>query len=245
MKTNIYHITQFEDNSAYLLFSGCGWNCKGCIRLYTNGWDLHLPDSVKENLNKIYGNSLSELKLDLNDVIKILKDNNAKKLHLGGGEPTEDPNIEKILKVLKDNNFWTRLVTNGEFLTDEIIDSVDELCVSIRALDDELHKPYTGRSNKKTLDNFEKFYKTGKIELESIYIPGVVECEEILKIAKYIAKFNKNLRYRIDKFISCGYARNAAPDEVEACLKNVKTILPNAYILPQGIKIYSKCLYPN
>ena len=247
MQTNVYHITQFKDNSAYLNFLGCRWKCKGCVRL--SGWDSHLSPSDRENLNKIYGNSISSLKLDLNDVIKILTANNVKKVYPGGHEPTLDPHIAGILKILKENNIRTKLVTNGEFLTDEIIDSVDEVTLSIKALDDEIHKAYTGASNKRTLENFEEFYVSGKIEPESIYIPEVVECEEILKIAAYIADYDRNLKYRIDKFRSYGnYKRDASGEEVEECLKKVKKILPNAYTFTPGIndnKInYAECLYP-
>ncbi len=243
MQTNIYHITQFKDNSAYLNLLGCDWRCRGCVRLL--GWDSHLSSSDRKKLNITYPNP-HNLKLGLDAVVKILKKNNVKGLYLGGGEPTSDPNIVKILKILKENGFLVKLVTNGEFLTDEIIDSVDEVTLSIKALDDEIHKAYTGVSNKRTLENFEEFYASGKIEMESIYIPEVVDCREILKIAGYIAGYNKNLRYRIDKFKSCGgYGRNAANEEIKGCLKKVKEILPNAYTFASEKRgTYAKCLYP-
>ena len=128
MKTNIYHITQFKDNSAYLNFIGCRWKCKGCARLL--GWDSHLSPNDIENLNKIYPNR-QHLKLEVNDVVKILTANNAKKLYLGGEEPTLDPNIVGILKTLKENGFLTKLVTNGEFLSEKIMELVDEVTLSI------------------------------------------------------------------------------------------------------------------
>jgi len=246
MQTNIYHITQFKDNSAYLNFIGCRWKCKGCARLL--GWDSHLsPDDIK-NLNKIYPNR-QRLKLEVNDAVKILTSNNAKKVYLGGEEPTLDPNIVEILKILKENDFLTKLVTNGEFLSEKIIELVDEATLSIKALGDEINRSYTGVSNEKTLKNFEKFCDSGKIELESIYIPELVECEEILKIANHIADYNKDLKYRIDKFYSYnGYKRDATEKEVGGCLKKVKRILPNAYTFTSrsmGDKIdYAECLYP-
>ncbi len=242
---------QFKDNSAYLNFLGCNWKCRGCVRL--RGWESHLSPSDVENLNKIYPEDHKpKLRQNLNEVIKILKDNKAKKVYLGGHEPTIDPNIMKILEGLKDEGLWLKLVTNGELLTDEIIDMVDEATLSIKALDDKIHKSYTGASNKKTLENFERFYGSKKIEAESIYIPGLIECEEILKIAEYIAGYNKNLRYRLDRYLSySGYGQNATEKEVETCFNEVKKILPNAYTfasvwgMKTGNKInYAKCLYP-
>ncbi len=248
MKTNVYHILQFNDNSVYLQFLGCNWRCKGCIRL--QGWDRHLSPNDVENLSKIYSESdKQKLKLDLEDVVKILENANAKKVFLGGHEPTIDPNIVKILEKLKEEGFWIKLATNGSFLTDKIINLVDEVTLSIKAMDDEIHKFYTGVSNKRTLKNFEKFCNSEKIEMESIYIPGLIECEEILRIAEYIAKHNKNLRYRIEKYISTGYGRNATDEEVNTCYEKVKKILPNAYTFSMKWKKeterkYAKCLWP-
>jgi len=249
MKTNIYHILQFNDNSAYLQFLGCNWRCKGCIRL--RGWDRHLSPNEIERLSKIYSESdKQKLKLDLEDVVKILRNANAKKLFLGGHEPTIDPNIVKILEKLKEEGFWIKLATNGSLLTDKIINLVDEVTLSIKTMNDEIHKFYTGVSNKKTLENFEKFCNSEKIEMESIYIPGLIECEEILRIAEYIAKHNKNLRYRIEKYISTGYGRDATYEEVNKCYEKVKKILPNTYTFSMKWKrketerIYARCLWP-
>lgn len=248
IRTNIYHITQFSDNSVYLHFFGCNWKCKGCVRLQK--WDTHLSPSDRENLNKIYPESkanLKDLRLNLHNVIKILKENNVKKVYLGGHEPTIDPNIVSILEKLKEEGLWIKLITNGQFLNTEIMDRIDKATLSIKAIDDKIHKSYTGMSNKRTLKNFEKFCNSGKIEVESIYIPDVVECEEILKIAEYIARHNKNLRYRIDRYLYSGYGRDAAEEEVERCFKKVKEILPNAYTFASRwgkAKGYAKCLYP-
>jgi len=249
MLTNIYHITQFNDNSAYLNFLGCRWRCKGCVRLL--GWDSHLSPSDREKLVGSYGKTQktqSSLRLQLDGIIKILKDSNAKKkkLYLGGYEPTLDLNIVRVLETLRNERFLIKLVTHGEFLSEQIMELVDEVTLSIKALDDELHKTYAGVSNMRTLRNFEKFYNSGKIEIETIYIPEVVECEEILKIARYVASYNKNLRYRIDRFYSYdGYKRDAAAEKVEECLKKVKEILPNAYtFVSEKGGSYAKCLYP-
>ena len=252
MKTNIYHIMQFKDNSAYLNFLGCNWKCKGCVRL--RGWNSHLSPNDIKRLNKIYHElNKSKLKLSLDDTVKILKDNNIKKAYLGGHEPTIDPNILKIMRRLKDEGFWIKLITNGHLLSEKIMDLVDEVTLSIKALDDEIHKAYAGASNKRTLENFEKFHNYEKIEMESIYIPELIECEEILKIAKYIAKYNKNLRYRIDKYLSySGYGRGAEEEKVEMCLKKAKNILPNTYTFAsmwgnmrrKREGEHAKCLYP-
>lgn len=244
MLTNIYHITQFDDNSAYLNFLGCRWRCKGCVRLL--GWDSHLSPSDREELGDRYMGIQSSLRLQLDDIIKILKEHNTKKLYLGGYEPTLDPNLVKILKILRNWEYQIKLVTNGEFLSKRIMELVDEVTLSIKALDDEIHKAYAGVSNRRTLRNFERFHNSEKIEIETIYIPEVIECEEILEIARYLASYNKNLVYRIDRFHSYdGFKRDATLEEVRGCLEKVKRILPNAYSFTSREKPnYAKCLYP-
>lgn len=244
IKTNIYCITQFKDNSTYLHFLGCNWKCRGCIRFV--GWDIHISPSDIKNLNKIYPNKLLLIQ-NFENVVRILKLNNAKKLYLGGNEPTTDPNIVKILNGLREEGFWAKLITNGSLLNTNIVDACSEITFSIKALNDEIHEFYTGFSNKETLKNFERFYDCGKIEVESIYIPGLIECEEILKIAKYIAGYNKNLKYRIDKYIYTNCWRDATEEEIKACVSKVKKILPNTYTFASSRrrnKSYAKCLYP-
>jgi len=128
---------QFNSNSAYLNFLGCNWNCKGCVRL--QGWESHLSPSDIKNLNKIYPESdKPKLKLNLEDVVKILKDNNAKKVYLGGHEPTIDPNIIEILRRLNNEGIWVKLVTNGYLLNEKMIDLVDEITLSIKAIKEHL-----------------------------------------------------------------------------------------------------------
>ncbi|MFN3527913.1 MAG: hypothetical protein ACK4YO_02290, partial [Candidatus Altarchaeaceae archaeon] len=153
------------------------------------------------------------------------------------------------IETLKNENFYVKLVTNGELLNEKIVNLCDEITLSIKALNNEIHKEYTGTSNEKTLKNFEKFCDLNKIEIESIYIPNLIECEEILEIAKYIAKFNKNLRYRIERYIYSGYGREATIEEVEKCAEKVKKILPNTYTFAQKFgrnprAKKAKCQYP-
>ena len=120
--------------------------------------------------------------MSIEEVVRILKENGVKLAFFGGGEPTIDRELKPLIKHLKKEGIDVWLVTNGELLDKELVD-----LVKIRTLDDELHKKITGVPNYKALENFKRFVKSGKIVAETVYVKGLVECDEILRIAKFIA----------------------------------------------------------
>ena len=189
---NVYHITYTpETKTANLHFYGCNFNCLGCIRRKTP-YDIHLKAQPK---NKIRF-------MSLDGVLKILDGLDAKKVILLGGEPTIDPELPILTEKLRAHGICNVLLTNGYALTEELLENMDKICVSIKAYSDELHRKFTGRSNKNVLKNFEKIYNSGvSLSSESIYIPGLIDAEEIENIAQFISSIGQEIPYHIDAYI--------------------------------------------
>jgi pyruvate-formate lyase-activating enzyme len=248
--TKIYHIVQFTyDNSLYVFFKGCNFQCKGCI-LKQSIWDCHISNKEKhilQAINKIKFLSLSNFKA-------LIKELNPKKAVLGGGEPTIDKKLLDIICLLNAFDVESHLLTNGFILNREFIKSLENaglssICVSIKAYDKFLHQFYTGKPNKPVLDNF-KLLNESKIKLmaESVLIPGLIEQDEIEKIAKFIAEVNPYIPYRIDGFIPINNTPWKAPSskEVINASKLAKKYLKNVHFIHEKTKIKGKAInvYP-
>jgi len=236
--TRVYHIVKFQDGNAYLLFDGCNWRCKYCVWREVTRWSLCLPEKTRQQLDYLWKERKVRY-LTVEEVERILEKERVKIAFLGGGEPTLDPELKPLMKALAKRGIKVWLVTNGEGLDDEIVDIAYGITFSIKALDEELHKRITGVSNSKVLENFRRYAKSGKIVAETVYVPGLVECEEIMKIAEFIASINPNIALRIDPLV-----QGADLEEVDKCIEKVKNVL-NAYrIKVKGEVKPPKLLYP-
>ncbi|MDK2870490.1 MAG: hypothetical protein PWP39_1725 [Pyrococcus sp.] len=236
--TRVYHIVKFQDGSAYVLFDGCNWKCKYCVWREVTRWNLCLPEETRKKLDYMWKERKVRY-LTVEEVQEILEKEKVKAAFLGGGEPTLDPELKPLIKSLTKKGIKIWLITNGEGLDDEIVEIVHGITFSIKALDEELHKKLTGVSNSKVLENFKRYAKTGKVVAETVYVPGFVECEEIMRIAEFIASINPNMTLRIDPLV-----QGTNLDEVDNCIEKVKNIV-NAYrIKVKGEIRPPKLLYP-
>ncbi|MEM3571892.1 MAG: radical SAM protein [Candidatus Bathyarchaeia archaeon] len=248
--TNIYHITYYTyDNSIYIFFQGCNFKCKGCI-LKQLIWDCHLNDETQHTLQAI-----KDLRrLSLSEFKDIIKGVDVREAILGGGEPTIDKELPNIINMLNALGVKTRLLTNGYVVNEDFIKKLEEaglssICVSIKSYDDNIHQFYTGRSNEPVLNNF-KILNKSWIELtaESILIPGLIEDDEIERIAKFIASINPSIPYRIDAFIPIDNAPWRAPslEEMIKALKIAKRYLKKVHYIYSKTKIEGKVIniYP-
>ncbi|MCD6248569.1 MAG: radical SAM protein [Hadesarchaea archaeon] len=219
----IYHITYSpEVRTANLYFHGCDFYCLGCIRK-KNPYDLCLkekPDSWTRFLN-------------LDEVLEILNRLGAKRAILLGGEPTLDSELPTLTMELHRNGIYNILLTNGHKLDERLLESVDRICVSIKAYSKKLHKKYTGKSNERVLQNFEKIYRSGTpLSSESVYIPSLIETEEIEKIARFIASIDPEIPYHIDAYIPIDNRwRAPTPKEIETAVAKAKMYLRNVTCL--------------
>jgi len=231
--TRIYQIVQHTyDNSIYISFQGCNFQCRGCY-LKDTIWYYHLPEDLKRRLKEIKHIKL----LTLSEFKSIIGKINTGEAILGGAEPTLDEELPEVIRLLNDFNIKTHLTTNGYILDWEMIRKLEKagltsICISIRAYNDDIHYFYTGQTNKPVLDNFKLASESRiKVMAESILIPGLVGLDEIEKIAKFIANINPYIPYRIDGFMPFGNVpwRSPSPKEVIEAVEIAKKYLKNVY----------------
>ena len=201
----IYHITGApEVKQIFLHFWGCNFMCRGCVRR-KELYDSHL----RETRDTLFEERKKPLKkpaclLDLGEVKDIIKEKDFSQVIFMGMEPTLDPELPKLAEFLH-NEFhsYNILLTNGLRLIP--LENVDEVVVSIKAYQDDIHRDYTGISNRKVLENFARLYHSGaKLRSESVFIPEYIDYFEIENIAKFIAGVDKGIPYRIDAYIPFG-----------------------------------------
>ncbi len=184
---NIYHVTYAPAaKTVHLHFWGCNLSCRACL-LLKEIHDCHLEETRKGLFNqegKI--TETPESFLELEEVTKILERLEVSKVIFMGAEPAIDPGLPQLAEALhKKFKSHNTLLTNGFKLID--LEHIDEMVFSIKAVTDSLHRDYTGKSNKKALENFVSLYKSGiKLRAESIFIPEYIDSLEIDHIAMFI-----------------------------------------------------------
>ena len=237
---NIYHITYGPDaKNICLHFWGCNMSCRGCL-CQKEIYDCHLEetkDAIFEERKKPAEKPVRFL--DFNQVLDILKNLDFSQVIFLGMEPTLDPELPKLAEALhKEFHSYNILLTNGLKLIPR--EHIDEVVVSIKAYRDDLHRDYTGVSNKEILGNFAKLYSWGKrLRAESVLIPDYIDCDEIDLIAQFIAGVDKTIPYRIDAYFPAGDNpwRRAMPKEVEEAVKVAKKYLLNVSCLKGDEKL--------
>lgn len=223
---NVYHITYAPaTKTVCLYFWGCNFNCRGCIRK-KDLQDIHLNPNCHLPTAK-------PLLLDSKEVIDNLRNLEIEKVVFMGGEPTIDPQLQELAELIHDEyHTHNVLLTNGFFLPS--LEDIDEVCLSIKAYTNAIHRDFTGKSNHKVLENFKRLYhSTVRLRSESILIPNYIDCEEIENIAKFIASVDPNIPYRIDAYIPVPEAPWRAPmrEEVESAANIARKYLRNVSCL--------------
>jgi pyruvate-formate lyase-activating enzyme len=169
----------------------------------------------------------------LEEIINALKDIKPEIVVFEGWEPTLDPNLSKIATQLhQEIGTWNYLLTNG-YLSPQL-GGVDEVKVSIKAFSDEIHREYSGKSNKRVLENFKKLYQSKiKLSAETVLIPGYVDREEIGKIAKFVSSVDKEIPLRIDAYWPIISKKWRAPTagEMREAIEEAKRYLLNVSFL--------------
>lgn len=215
---NIYHITHGPDAKELgLHFWGCNMSCRGCL-CQEKIYDCHL----EETKDAIFVERKKPVEkparfLDFNHVLGILKSLDFSQVIFMGMEATLDPELPMLAEALhREFQTYNILLTNGLRLIP--MEHIDEVVVSIKAYQDELHRDYTGVSNKEIFGNFAKLHSYGKkLRTESVLIPDYIACSEIQRIAEFIAEVDRAIPYRIDAYFPTGSNpwRRATPDEVK------------------------------
>jgi pyruvate formate lyase activating enzyme len=188
-----------------VFFKGCPLNC----------WWCHNPESQHMKPEKIQWNSLSwsiYSQSCSSDVIgklvkteevmaEIIKDipfyeESGGGVTFSGGEPMLQLQfLHSLLQLCKEKEIHTAVDTSGftpyaNFR--KIYDHTDLFLYDLKIFDDELHKMYTGVSNRTILTNLEKLSSLGnKINIRIPVIPGINDFDDnISRIIDMLKKLN-------------------------------------------------------
>jgi pyruvate-formate lyase-activating enzyme len=203
----VYHLTYSpEVRTACLHFHGCNFRCSFCVRR-GNPYDVHLRRPPSAPLRF----------LGLEEVLTLLERAGASRVILLGGEPTLDPELPALLGELRERGMAVRLLTNGYALGEEVLEGVDEICVSLKAYTPSLHRRVTGRDNRRVLENLRRILSRSlPLGVESVYVPGLVEGEEVERIARFLSSLDPGIPYHLDALLPPdGRWRAPSPEEVE------------------------------
>jgi len=213
------------------MLTGCNFSCKGCFRPARDGGGTQL--TAEETLER-----MERACLDYYGKLPV-------EAMITGGEPTLDKEyLLTVVNGLKEKGFEKIvLMTNGYALGADGDDYVHELeeaglteaHVDLKAYSEDVHKSYTGKSNKPVLRAIEKLHASGiELLVQTVYMPGIVDATEIEQIAQFLASVNKDIRYRINPFVPIfayeKVTRRPTLEEIERAYGLASQYLPNAII---------------
>ena len=194
-----------------VFMKGCPLNC----------WWCHNPESIRKLPEKIAVNSLNPFEKNcsadeellgrkysadelLSEILKdkIFYDESAGGVTFSGGEPLlQYKFLSEVLRECRQNGINTAIDTSGYISINyfnSVYDFTDYFLFDLKLIDDDLHKKYTGVSNKLILSNLKILAERGeKVVIRIPLIPGITDTKENLsQISDYISKF-KNIN-RVD-----------------------------------------------
>lgn len=185
--------------AATVFLAGCNLRCPWC---YSS--ELVLPEKIKEQpviSEKELFSFLNERKGLLEGVV------------ICGGEPTINKDLPDLLKRIKKMGFSLKLDSNGT--NPEILENlvgknlIDYVAMDVK-LPKEKYKEVLGVDPER-IDRSISFLKKGKADYEfrTTVVPGVLEKEDILKIADWIKGSKKYYlqNFRAEKTIDPSFAK--------------------------------------
>ncbi len=149
------------------------------------------------------------------EVMDALKPLNLRRVHFIGGEPTFCPDIEAIAEFCHEKlGIRTKIGHSTGWNLPP--DHIDEMHITIKAYSDDLHKEYTGVSNRRVLSNFRKIYSSGVVlSASTVLIPGMIDADEIERIAGFVSDVDPLIPFHITGFIPVPGAPWRSPTQSE------------------------------
>ena len=153
---------------------------------------------------------------------------------LAGGEPTLYK--KEILNFINLCDVKTILSTNGflldrDFITEMERKGLDDVHIDLKAYSQKLHEWYTGKSNQRVLDAIALLNESSlnlNFEVITVFIPGIVDKEEIERIAKFLSSIGENIKYRIIRYVPVGnLSRRPTEEEIKEAVSVAKKYLSN------------------
>lgn len=235
----VYHLA-YDKSAASVnihFWTKCSFNCHSCYVPY-NHLDFGLFD---DPLSIMYGDKIKKPDqqfLSVIHVMELLQPHVIKSAVFMGTEPSLDTEMPKLAKLLHiEHGSYNILLTNGYYLPD--ISHINEIIISIKAMTPSIHQNYTGKSNQLVLDNFKSIYASGtKVQVETVFIPGLIDEVEIENIANFIAKTDENIPLRIDAYFPVGNSEWPAAEniQVQKAAENARRYLKNVNCLTLDMK---------
>jgi len=230
-KRGVQYFTLSEiEPRIWFMLTGCDFSCRGCFRPARDGGGTML--SAEETLVRAEQACLMHY------------GQLPPKAMITGGEPTLDRDyLIALVKGLKAKGFKEIiLMSNGyeigleETYASELVDSgLTEAHIDVKAFSEDIHIWYTGKSNRPVLKAVELLNETGiELLIQTVYMPGSVDAEEIERIAKFLSTVNKAMKHRINPFTPTfafeAVTRHPTIEEIEHAYKLAVKHLPNVII---------------
>jgi pyruvate formate lyase activating enzyme len=180
---------------AWLTLPGCNFDCRGCFSIARTAFGKRMtPDQVVDLLARGSGERYATGVLE--EVV------------ITGGEPTLDPEfLVALVSKLGSLTARTVLQTNAFLLDEDLLAGLieaglDEIICDLKAWDEELHRWYTGRSNRNVMRNIRRACGRVRTTVNTLLIPDIVGLDEIERMASFLSECDGRPEYRINPFRS-------------------------------------------
>jgi len=235
----IYHIVYepaFKSLDIHF-WTKCNLGCHACYTAYEK-LDFGLIDDPIAGISGKPREDPPTRFLSLTDTMTLIENLEIERAIFMGTEPALDPELPFLAEKLHHKfNCYNIILTNGLKLTN--LEYIDEVIFSLKAFSEELHRDYTGRSNKRILKNFVSIYNSGKrLQAETVLIPDYIDKYEVERTAWFVSGIDQNIPLRIDAYFPVGDNpwRAATATEVSAAAELAKRHLKTVNCLTLDMK---------
>ena len=180
----------------WLTLSGCNFKCRGCFSIARD--PVGEPMTVDGLINWVEKSRWAYTNSTLLEEAIIT-----------GGEPTLDRDflldLVLNLKTCMEVKHIT-LSTNGYLLDMDCVmklkdAGLDEVKLDIKAYNESIHQWYTGMSNRPVRKAVRNLFESElDFRVETVLMPGIVDAEEIERIASFLAQIDPGIKYKVVKF---------------------------------------------
>ena len=226
---------------AWINLAGCNFDCRGCFALAKE--DVGRAFSVAELVSFFVEACLYIYGCLVDDVV------------ITGGEPTLNSAylVSLIERLRKAGVSRISLSTNGHLLDEALVRQLKVLGVGpvkldIKAFSEDIHYWYTGRSNRNVLRAAKLLYDYSvDFYARTILMPGIVDVDEVEKIAKFLSSISPEIPYRIYEFDPSHarqpVARKPTLEEMASAFEASKKYLVHVESIPASIAYDSNYEY--
>ncbi len=215
----------------------CNLQCRACYTRYET-LDFGLYDDPIADIATRPGTAPPQRFLSHREVMDKLEGLDIERAIFMGTEPALDADMPRLAASLHQRfHCYNIMLTNGLKLAD--MTDVDEAIFSLKAITPAIHRAYTGQDNRRILENFAAMHRNGlKMQAETVYIPGLIEADEVEKVAAFVASVSPDIPLRIDAYFpvpGCPW-RAATPDEVNQAAELAGRFVKKVAVLTLDMK---------